>query len=284
LWPLERRYRAPSLTLRGREFAWGERTYVMAIINASPDSFSGDGIGADPERAAVLARRFEAEGADIIDVGGESTRPGAEELSPEAEEARVLPILAAVREATTLPVFIDTYHSRVAVAAFDAGADALNDVHGLRADPAMAEVAARAGAVVLMHNQRGRPLHDVVGDIRCGWAESLRLATEAGLDAANVILDPGFGFGWKPEQNLEMLRRLPELWDLELPLLVGASRKSTIGTVLGLPVGERLEGTAATVALAIGAGADIVRVHDVREMARVARMADAVVRGRWRPA
>lgn len=255
---------------------------MMAIINVTPDSFSGDGIGEDAGLAVQLARRFEAEGADILDLGGESSRPGAEPLAAEEECRRVLPAVEGVRAATDLPISIDTYHASVADAALRAGADMVNDIHGLRADPAMGETVARHGAaLVAMHNQRGREFHDVVGDIWAGFAESLRLAEAAGIDAGRVVLDPGFGFGWTPEQNLEMLRRLPELWDLEMPLLVGTSRKSTIGTVLDAPVEERMEGTAASVAASIAAGADIVRVHDVREMVRVARVTDAIVRGNW---
>ncbi len=283
MWPLRRRYRAARLEVRGRTFEWGSRTYVMGIINVTPDSFSGDGIGDDPERAVELARDFEAAGADILDLGGESSRPGAEPLQPEEECRRVLPALEAVRAATDLPLSIDTYHSAVAEAALVAGADIVNDIHGLRADPAMAETVARHGAaLVAMHNQRGRAFDDVVGDVRAGFAESLRLAETAGIDPGCIVLDPGFGFGWTPEQNLEMLRRLPELWDMEMPLLVGTSRKSTIGLVLDAPVEERFEGTAASVAASIAAGADIVRVHDVREMVRVARVTDAIVRGNWK--
>lgn len=258
---------------------------MMGIINVTPDSFSGDGIGEDAGLAVELARRFEAEGADILDLGGESSRPGAEPLAAEDECRRVLPAVEAVRAATDLPISIDTYHAPVADAALRAGADIVNDIHGLRADPAMAETVARHGAgLVAMHNQRGREFHDVVGDIRAGFGESLRLAEAAGIDAGQIVLDPGFGFGWAPEQNLEMLRRLPELWDLEMALLVGTSRKSTIGMVLDAGVEERLEGTAASVAASIAAGADIVRVHDVREMVRVARVTDAIVRGKWRQA
>jgi dihydropteroate synthase len=279
---LERRYRSPSLTVRGKRFSWGERTYVMAIINATPDSFSGDGTGGDPGLAAVLARQFESEGADIIDLGGESTRPGAAPVSAAEEARRVLPAVEVARRVTDLPISIDTAHASVAEQALEAGADIVNDINGLRGDPAMAGVVASAGApAILMHNQRGRPFHDVAGDIICGFRESLRLACQAGIDESRLILDPGFGFGWTPGQNLEMLRRLPELWDLGLPLVLGTSRKSTIGEVLGTPVHDRLEGTAATVALAIAGGADIIRVHDVKAMARVARMADAVVRGHW---
>ncbi|MGE5597209.1 MAG: dihydropteroate synthase [Hyphomicrobiales bacterium] len=255
----------------------------MAIVNVTPDSFSGDGVDGDVGAAAELARRFEAEGADLIDIGGESSRPGAEELDPAEELARILPAIEAVRAATALPISVDTYHASVAEAALERGATIVNDIWGLRRDPRMAAVVARYGAaLVAMHNQRGRAHHDVIGDIRAGFEATLELAAAAGIDRGKIIADPGFGFGWKPEQNLEMLRRLRELWDLELPLLVGTSRKSTLGLVLDAEVHDRLEGTAATVALAIAGGADIVRVHDVRQMRRVARMSDAIVRANWR--
>ncbi|MCK9518540.1 MAG: dihydropteroate synthase [Dehalococcoidia bacterium] len=257
----------------------------MGIVNVTPDSFSGDGLGDDPGSAAERARRFEAEGADIIDLGAESSRPGAPGLDPKEELGRLLPALEAVRAATTLPISVDTYHAQVAEAAIQAGAGLVNDIWGLRHDKEMANVVARAGApLVAMHNQRGRKHHDVAGDIRTGFEASLSLADAAGVPRERIILDPGFGFGWSEQQNLEMVRRLPELWALQLPLLVGPSRKSTIGTVLDVPVNERLEGTAAVVALAIAKGADIVRVHDVREMVRVARVADAIVRANWPPA
>ena len=280
--PLARAYAAPSLALRGRTFAWGSRTFVMGIVNVTPDSFSGDGIFGDPARAAAIAARMEAEGADIIDVGAESSRPGATELPPGEECARLIPSLRAVREATELPIAVDTYHPDVAAAALDEGADIVNDIHGLRRYPAMAALLARrAVPVVAMHNQRGRGSPDVVEGVAAGFEATLATAERAGIKQSRIILDPGFGFGWRPEANLEMIRRLPELWRFGLPLLVGPSRKSTIGQVLGLPVEERLEGTAALVALAIAGGADIIRVHDVRAMSRVARMTDAVVRANW---
>lgn len=257
----------------------------MGIMNVTPDSFSGDGLAGNLDAVVSLAREFEAAGADVIDVGGESTRPGAAPIDVEEETRRVLPAIRAVREATSLPVSIDTCHAAVAEAALCAGADIVNDITGLRGDPEMAAVVARhAAPLVAMHNQRGREFHDVACDIAAGFEASLAIAAAAGIDRARVILDPGFGFGWAPEHNLEMIRRLPELWRFELPLLVGPSRKSTIGLVLDLPVEQRLEGTAATVALAIAGGADIVRVHDVREMVRVCRMADAIARDHWRPA
>lgn len=255
----------------------------MGIINLTPDSFSGDGLGCDVAAAVERARAFAAAGADILDVGGESSRPGADPLSPEAEAARVVEAVRAIREATLLPISIDTYHASVAAKAIEAGATIVNDIHGLRFDAEMAPLVARTGAALAaMHNQRGRPHHDVVGDIAAGFEETLRLADAAGVPRDRIILDPGFGFGWKESQNLEMLRRLPELWHFELPLLVGTSRKSTIGAILGTPVDDRVEGTAATVAIAIAAGADIIRVHDVAQMARVARVADAIVRNTWR--
>ncbi len=255
----------------------------MGIINVTPDSFSGDGLGTDVEAAVALARRLEAEGADILDIGGESSRPGAAELSPAEECARVLRAVRAVRQATALPISIDTYHAPVADAALAAGADAVNDVWGLRRDPEMAKVVARHGAgLIAMHNQRGREFHDVIGDIRAGFEASLAIARAAGIAPSRIVLDPGFGFGWTPEQNLEMIRRLPELRDLGHPLLIGTSRKSTLGYILGAPPDDRFEGTAASVALAIAGGATIVRVHEVARMRRVARVADAIVRGNWR--
>jgi len=281
---VRRRYRAPELEVRGRRFVWGERTYIMAIINVTPDSFSGDGTGGDPRLAAELARRFEEAGADIIDIGAESSRPGASPVDPETEITRLLPSLEAVRGTTDLPISVDTYHAVTARRALEAGADLINDIWGLRFDPAMARVAAEAGVpVVAMHNQRGRQFHEVIADITCGFEASLAIAADAGIPTERIILDPGFGFGWAPEQNLEMVRRLRELWRFELPLLLGPSRKSTIGLVLDAPVHQRLEGTAAVAALAIAGGVDILRVHDVESMVKVARMADAIVRGNWQP-
>jgi dihydropteroate synthase len=272
------------MTIGGREFVWGARTYVMGVLNLSPDSFSGDGL-AGVDTAVARAVSMAAAGADIIDVGGESTRPGYEPVPAEEEIRRTAPVIERLAREVDLPVSIDTSKAEVALAALAAGAALVNDVHGFRADRGVAAAAARAGVpAVAMHNQRDRPYHDVIGDITSGLLESLRIAAESGLPRERVIVDPGFSFGWTPQQALAMLRRLGELRVLGRPLLVGTSRKSTIGAVLDLPVEERLEGTAATVALAVAAGADIVRVHDVREMARVARMADAIVRpGSWTP-
>jgi len=277
--------RPPPITIGGREFAWGERTYIMGIVNVTPDSFSGDGLARDVSAAVEQAVRMCREGADIIDVGGESTRPGFEPIPAEEEIRRTLPVIERLVREVDSPVSIDTYKAEVARAALAAGAAMVNDVHGFRRDPEVAAAAAEFGVpAVAMHNQRGREYRDVIGDITAGLLESLRIAGERGLPRERVIVDPGFNFGWTAEQALEMLRRLGELRTLGRPVLVGTSRKSTIGSVLGLPVEERLEGTAATVALTIAGGADIVRVHDVKEMVRVARMADAVVRSWARPA
>jgi dihydropteroate synthase len=283
-----------SLTIGPCRFTWGARTYVMGVINVSPDSFSGDGLSR-VEDAVAQARRFVADGADILDVGGQSTRPGADtsaagfdEIPPEEEVRRVVPVIEALmRELPDTPVSVDTYKPLVARAAFAAGAHMLNDICGFRSRRADGRALAGIAAAhdvpaVIMHNQRGRPPGDVIACVRAGLEASIEVAAKAGIPRERLIADPGFGFGWRPGQNIEMLRRLGELRALGLPLLLGTSRKSTIGAVLGgAPVEERLFGTAATVALAIAGGADIVRVHDVRAMKQVATMADAVVRG-WK--
>ena len=266
------------------ELAWGTRTYVMGIVNATPDSFSGDGLERDVEAAVEQGLRFQAEGADIIDVGGESTRPGSTPVDAEEEMRRILPVIRGLAHSLDIPVSVDTHKSEVARAALDAGASIINDVWGLKHDPDMAALAAREGVpVILMHNQVGTDYTDPVPDVIGALRSSLNLALEAGVAVENVILDPGMGFGKTAEHNLEILRRLAEFKALGRPLLVGMSRKRTIGYVLDAPVDDRVEGTAATVALSVANGADIVRVHDVKVMARVTRMSDAVVRG-WKQA
>ena len=268
------------MTIGGIEFRWGERTYVMGVVNVTPDSFSGDGVGLDVEAAVRQADGMRGDGADMIDVGGESTRPGFEEIEAEEEIKRTVPVIERMVREIDVPVSIDTYKPEVARAALDAGAQMVNDVHGFRRDPEVAAVAAEFGApAVAMYNHRGREFRDTIGNIVEGLVESLRIAREHGLAEERIIVDPGFNFGWTEEQALEMLRRLGELRVLGRPILIGTSRKSTIGKVLDLTVEERLEGTAATVAASIMNGADIVRVHDVKEMARVARMTDAIVHG-----
>jgi dihydropteroate synthase len=253
----------------------------MGIVNVTPDSFSGDGLGTDVESAVRQGVRMVEDGADILDVGGESTRPGFAEVAADEELSRVIPVIERLRAETPAPISIDTYKAAVARAALEAGAALLNDVHGFQREPEMAAVAAEFGVpAVAMHYQRGRDFQDTIGNVMEGLLESLKIARAHGLPEVRVIVDPGFNFGWTDAQALEMLRRLAELRVLGRPILIGTSRKSTIGNVLGgLPVGERLEGTAATIAIAVANGANIVRVHDVKEMARVAKAADAVIRG-----
>jgi dihydropteroate synthase len=263
------------------DFHWGSRTYVMGIVNVTPDSFSGDGV-TDLEAAVGQARQMEQDGADLIDIGGESTRPetwAGPGLSLEDELARVIPVVARVAAGVTVPVSIDTYKAEVAERAIATGASLVNDVWGLRRDPQMAATVAAAGVpVVLMHNKPGGGYRDLIGEIAASLGESAELARAAGITDDRIIVDPGIGFGKTREENLEIIRRLPELRALGFPLLIGPSRKSFIGKTLDLPAGERLEGTAAAVALSIAGGADIVRVHDVKAMVRVARMADAIRR------
>jgi dihydropteroate synthase len=262
-----------------REFRWGSRTYLMGIVNVTPDSFSGDGV-TDLETAVSQARQMEQDGVDLIDIGGESTRPetwSGPGLSAQDELARVIPVVQRVAASVAVPVSIDTYKAEVAARAIKAGAMLVNDVWAFRRDPQMAAVVSRAGVpVVLMHNKPGGGYHDLLGEIAASLRESVALGRAAGLPEDRIILDPGIGFGKTREENLEIIRRLAELRWLGFPLMIGPSRKSFIGTTLDLPAGERLEGTAAAVALSIAGGADIVRVHDVKAMVRVARMADAI--------
>ncbi len=272
------------------EFRWGERTYVMGILNLSPDSFSGDGL-ADLGVAAQQAHRFVSEGADIIDVGGESTRPGASPISVEEEIGRVTAVIERLASEVPVPISVDTYKSQVAEKALQAGATMINDQWGLKHDPDIARLAAEWDVpLVLMSNQRDKGGYDAAVDrdtsyyedlmeeIASSLARSMDTALKAGLGRENIILDPGIGFGKNWRQDMEILRRLDELQSLERPILIGPSRKSFIGLVLDLPVEERVEGTAATVAIGIAKGADIVRVHDVGYISRVCRMSDAVIR------
>jgi len=256
---------------------------VIGIINLTPDSFSGDGLGGDVDGAVDLALRFQDEGADILDIGAESTRPGHKQVSLDEELARLMPALEAVAKRVDLPISVDTYKAAVARRAVDAGAVIINDISGLKAEPELAEVAAETCAgLVLMHSQKGTKYRDLVPDLVSSLKDSVRIALEAGVPRDNIIVDPGIGFGKTPDQNLAVLARLDELKELDCPMLVGTSRKSTLGLLLDLPAEERVEATAATVSLAIAGGADLVRVHDVKEMVRVCRVTDAVVRG-WRP-
>jgi dihydropteroate synthase len=268
-------------------FAWGERTFVMGILNVTPDSFSGDGLirAADPVAAAVdHARRMIDEGADLLDVGGESTRPGHAPVDAAEEIGRVVPVLAALRAALpTTPLSIDTTKVVVAEAALAAGANLLNDVWGTGPDTAMATLAAEHGVpLIVMHNRAEARYDDVTREVVDDLAAALDRAERVGVPGTSLIVDPGIGFGKTAGHNVTLLRSLGALRALGRPILLGTSRKSTIGRILDLPPEDRLEGTLATTALGIGAGVDIVRVHDVRPNVRAARVADAIVRGRWR--
>lgn len=263
----------------------------MGVLNLSPDSFSGDGLGSDVEAAVALALRLQEDGADLIDVGGESTRPpgrfygvGAAPVSIQEELGLVLPVIERLKEAISLPISIDTYKAEVAYRAVIAGATVINDVWGLKKDPEIASIASENKVpLVLTHNQRTTEYKDIIPDIINGLKESIQIALERGVDIHQIVIDPGIGFGKTPEGNLEILRRLDEFRSvIHRPVMVGTSRKSTIGLVTEVSVpDDRVEGTAATVALAIAKQVDMIRVHDVLHMRRVARMSDAIVRG-WR--
>jgi dihydropteroate synthase len=272
-------------------FKWGERTYVMGIVNASPDSFSGDG-NSDIEAAVAQGCRFVEEGADILDIGGESTRPGFAEVSTEEEIRRVVPVIERLAARTNAPISIDTTKYEVARQALEVGAVIINDQWGLKTEPGLAELAAKKNApIILMSNQRdiggydagvGRDTanyDDVIAKVIASLQQSMKTAQQAGVLKENIIIDPGIGFGKTWQQDIEIIRRLRELEVIGLPILVGTSRKSLIKMVLNLPANQRVEGTAATVAVSIANGADIVRVHDVKKMVRVCRMTDAIVRG-----
>ena len=251
----------------------------MGICNLSPDSFSGDGLGSDIEAVVAQVKRFTAEGADIIDVGGESTRPGSQPVSVDMELELVISAIERLSCQLSVPLSIDTYKSVVASRAIKAGAKMINDVWGLKRDPELAWVAAEAGVpIILVSNQRDTPCRDIMAEVISSLERSIDLAMKAGVAWQNIIIDPGIGFGKTVEQNLEIVHRLTELKRLGRPILLGTSRKSMIGMVLELPPDQRLEGTAATVAIGIANGADIVRVHDVQQMVWVCRMSDAIIR------
>lgn len=294
-------YSQASSTIGSQEFVWGQRTFIMGIINVTPDSFSGDGLMSPHfERiplglVAEHAWRLANEGADILDIGGESTRPGATPVSEKEELSRVVPAIRAVRQGTDLPISIDTSKAAVARAAIDAGADMVNDVWGLRLDPEMRRVVAETGVpVILMHNRSrardaerrerlggryvGVQYKDLMRDIIAELNELVHLALEAGISRHQIIVDPGIGFGKTVEQNLELVRRLSELRELAFPIMIGPSRKSFVGYTLDLPPDDRVEGTLAVIGAAMMQRAvDLVRVHDVRQTVRFARMLDTIL-------
>jgi len=268
-----------SLSMRRGSIPLRSRTHIMAIVNVTPDSFSGDGLGTDLEAIAERVRRAEQEGASIVDLGAESTRPGHTPISASEEIERLLPALNVARKATNLPISVDTMKAEVAEVAIANGADIINDIRGLTFDPDLADVIAKHGVpVVIMHDIAPEPGMDFLESIKRELLRRAQIALNAGVARNNIIVDPGFGFGKTWHQNLEMLKRLAEFKELGFPILVGISRKRTIGWALGLPEDQRLEGTIATTVMAIERGADIVRVHDVLPNTRAATMTDAVVR------
>lgn len=277
-----------SICYNGFNLEFGRKTHVMGILNITSDSFSDGGLYLGLDRAVARAKEMVAEGADIIDIGGESTRPYADPVPLAEEIARVIPVLERLVAEVNVPISVDTYKSEVARQALKRKATIINDISGLKADPQMAEVVAEFGCpVVVMHikgtpkNMQENPVYDdVVGEVMAYLQGSIEMALQAGVQKEKVIVDPGIGFGKTASHSLEILHRLAEFKALGQPILTGTSRKSFIGKVLDLPPAERLEGTAATVALSIASGADLVRVHDVKAMKRVVRMTDAIIR--WR--
>ena len=276
------------VTLRGREVVLGTRTWVMGVLNVTPDSFSDGGRFLDPDKALAQGLALFEQGADIVDVGGESTRPGDRKaLEADEEIARVVPLIEALRARGAGPVSVDTTKAAVAEAALDAGADIVNDVSGFAFDPGLAPLVARRGVPAILMHLRGdfAAMHrepsydDVMGEVVLELRERVDRAVASGVARGQLIVDPGVGFAKNAAHCLEVLRRLPGMAALDLPVLVGTSRKSFIGKVLDLPVGERLFGTAATVAACVLAGAHMVRVHDVKAMVEVARMCDAILAG-----
>jgi dihydropteroate synthase len=270
---------APDHTIMGKKlFHWGDRTFVMGIVNVSPDSFSGDGLKT-VDQALEQAHRFIEEGVDILDIGGESTRPGVSPLNQEIELQRVLPVVQELAGKIDVPISVDTYHPLVAEKVLKAGANAINDVWALKHDPALAKVAAEFKVpIILMSNQRDSQVNRIVREVILDLKRAVDICLAAGIPWNNIIVDPGIGFGKKLEQNYELIRRLGDLKVLGLPVLLGVSRKSIIGLTLNLPEDQRVEGTSALDTMGIENGADIIRVHDVRAQIRIARMTDAIVR------
>ncbi len=257
---------------------YSNKTLIMGILNVTPDSFSDGGKFTHIERAVQHAKQMVADGADIIDIGGESTRPGYEQISVEEEVSRVVPIIKAVSEAVNVPISIDTYKSEVAEGALEAGAHIINDIWGAKADRNMAPLAARYNApIILMHNREDRDYQHFYRDVVNDLFESIQIVKSAGIADEKIIFDPGIGFAKDLQENLQMMRELDKLVSIGYPVLLGTSKKSLIGQALNLPVDERAEGTGATVCFGIQKGCQIIRVHDVKEMSRMARMMDILL-------
>jgi dihydropteroate synthase len=271
--------RTHELKCRDKTITLGARTLIMGILNITPDSFSDGGQYIQLEDAVSRARQMVAEGADILDIGGESTRPGHEPVSKEEELRRVIPVIEAISREVDIPISIDTYKAEVADQALKAGAQIINDVWGFKEDPEMAEVAARHGCpVILMHNRKSESYGDFLADVNMDLQESIHIAKRAGVEDSQIILDPGIGFAKSHNQNLYLMNHLSSIATLGYPILLGTSRKRVIRNTLDLPADDVVEGTAATVALGIAQGVSIIRVHDVKPMKRIAVMSDAIVR------
>lgn len=276
-----------NLTIRDRTFLWGQRTYIMGILNVTPDSFSDGGDFNSIDAAVAQALAQQAAGVDIIDVGGQSTRPGAEQVSRAEELERVLSVIQAIRHLVTVPISVDTTRAEVAQAAVEAGADIVNDISGGTFDPEMLPTVAKLNVPIILMHIRGNPqtmqqmtvYQDVLGEIKSFLAQQMAIAAAAGISPSNIIIDPGIGFAKNYDQNIEIFRRLSELKSLNCPILVGPSRKSFIGRILNQPDPKaRVWGTAAACCAAISAGSDILRVHDVKQMREVCLVADALQR------
>lgn len=266
------------IKLRDKVVDLNSKTWVMGILNVTPDSFSDGGNFNELDAAVKQAEKMVADGADIIDIGGESTRPGFAPVSEEEELKRVLPIIKAIREKLDVPISIDTYKAEVARQAIAAGADIINDIWGAKKDPNMAQVAAETGApIILMHNRDNMDYQDFIHDVLKDIKESVEIVKRAGVKDENIILDPGIGFAKTHGQNLQLLREMDTFCSLGYPVLLGTSRKRVVGLTLDLPTDQRVEGTGATVCLGIERGCQIVRVHDVLEISRMAKMMDAML-------
>lgn len=271
-----------SIRIGGKLWKWGRRTYIMGILNITPDSFSDGGKFIGLNDALAQAKEMVEDGADIIDIGGESTRPGAEPVDYAQEIVRIIPVIKALKQEFDIPISVDTYRASTAYAALSAGADMVNDVWGLKNDPDMAKVIAEHGVpVCIMHNSHTAEYKSLIEDVLTGLGQSIEIALKSGIKEENIIIDPGIGFGKTPDQNLDIMIALDRIKNLGYPILLGTSRKSFIGKVLGLPVEGRLEGTLATSVFGVTKGVDVLRVHDVRQNKRAAIMTDRMVRGEW---
>ena len=269
------------MRIGNKEYKLGERTYIMGILNVTPDSFSDGGKFNEIEAAVNQARKLVEDGADIIDVGGESIRPGAEYVTEEEEIKRVVPIIKAIKKELDVTISIDTYKSKTAEEAIKAGADIINDIWGAKYDKNIAKVAAKYNVpIILMHNREDKPYENLIEDVIKDLQESIDIALESGVKKENIILDPGIGFAKTYEENLIVMNNCESIREMGYPVLLGTSRKSMIGLTLNLPVNERVEGTLATTVIGIMKGMEFIRVHDVLENKRVAVMTDTILKAK----